>query len=265
LEWIDYLAQHDVSVCVPLRSRSDRLVETIETDDAPISAVVFEKAPGRHVPRDEQTSAMTRNRGRLLGRIHALTKEYTPTNPEVARTHWYEGHDFANFREFIRPEDTVVAQRFDDLMARLRSIPADRESYGLIHTDAHGGNTVFDGDQPTLFDFDDCDYDFFISDIAIALFYAILSFPANRDIGAYARQFLRDMLTGYRRENTLDTRWLELIPTILKRREIVLYVAIHRGLDIDNPGEWAQRYIDERKPRIEDNVPVLDIDFSEFA
>lgn len=265
LDWIDYLAGHGVSVCRPLRSAQDRLVETIETDHAGFSAVVFERAAGEWVRRNDQTPAMTINRGRLLGRMHALSKDYRPHSERAERHHWHEAGDFAHFRSFLGPDDQVVVQRFGDLIADLKSLPAGKDSYGLIHTDAHTSNMFFDGDRPTLFDFDDCAYDFFISDIAISLFYAILFLPDDWDPEEYGRSFLRDMFEGYNEENTLDARWLEVIPMILKRREIVLYVAIHRGMDMNDLDEWCMRYMDGRRERIENNISVLDIDYSAFA
>jgi hypothetical protein len=51
---------------------------------------------------------------------------------------------------------------------------------------------------------------------------------------------------------------------ILKRREILLYVAIHRGFDINNPGEWATRYLGERRERIINDTPVLDLDWTGY-
>ena len=265
LDWIDYLVSHGVSVCQPLRSRQDRLVETIESDHAGFSAVVFEKAAGQMVRRNDQTPAMTVNRGWLLGRMHALTKDFKPCNEQIKRHQWYDDDDFAHYQRYLDPADHIVMQRLNDLIADLRALPANRDSYGLIHCDAHTGNMFFDGDKPTLFDFDDCVYDFYVSDIAIAMFYAILFLPDELDQKDYGRQFLRDMFGGYREENALDARWLEIIPMILKRREIILYVAIHRGMDMNNLDEWCTRYMDGRKERIENNVPVLDIDYSEFA
>ncbi len=265
LEWVDYLASHGLSVCQPLRSRNDRLVESIELDRAGFSVVAFERAAGRWVARNDQTRAMTVNRGKLLGQMHALSKDYNPRDNRITRPQWYDDDDFANYRQYLQSPDGIVVQRFADLIATLRTLPVGRDSYGLIHTDAHTGNIFFDGDEPTLFDFDDSSYDFFISDLAIALFYAILFLPDDWNQEEYARQFLRDIFKGYNQENSLDARWLEVIPMILKRREIILYVAIHRGMDMNNLDEWCTRYMDGRKARIENNVPALDIDYTEFA
>ena len=41
-------------------------------------------------------------------------------------------------------------------------------------------------------------------------------------------------LTGYSRENPLETRRLNGIPYFLKLREIDLYAVIHRSFDVEN-------------------------------
>lgn len=262
LDWIDYLSGHGVSVCKPIRSRGDRLAEGLNANGSQFVAVVFEKAPGSIVLREGWTPRMTYNRGRLLGRIHALTKEYDPPAGAPRRRHWYEDDDLVNHRDYLRPEDSIIADRFDELQAKLRALPIDHDSHGLIHMDAHVGNMHFDGDQPILFDFDDCSYDFFISDLAISLFYAVLMYGDGRE--AFARDFLGRLLEGYRAENSLDRRWREVIPMILKRREIVLFVAIHHGYNDDQFDAWCRRYLDGRKERIRDRVPFLDLDWSQF-
>jgi Ser/Thr protein kinase RdoA (MazF antagonist) len=264
LDWLDYLSSHGLSVCTPLRSKNGDLVESVGNDHGQFIAVCFEKAAGGLVRRDDWTRETTLNRGKLLGRMHALTRQYRSPSDQIKRYNWYDEDDFISYRKYLPSADTVVADRFAELQQALRAIPTDNDSYGLIHMDAHTGNMFFDGDRPTLFDFDDCAYDFFISDIAISLFYAVLMFPPERDREAFGRDFLNTMLEGYRSEYKLDNRWLEVIPMILKRRELVLYVAIHRGFDSDNFDDWCRRYLDGRKEKIDKRVPYLDLDWSEF-
>ena len=226
-------------------------------------AVCFEKAPGGLVKREDWTSRMTYNRGKLLGRMHALTRDYLPRSEKVKRYAWHEEDDFTNYRDYLSDEDAIMADRFAEVQAQIRSIPTVDDSYGLIHMDAHHGNIFFDGDNPTLFDFDDCAYDFFVSDIAISLFYSVLRYPEETR-EEYARDFLNTFLEGYRTEYTLHNRWRDVIPLILERRHLVLYVAIHRGFDTDNFDQWCRNYIDACREQIEKGIPYLDLDWSQF-
>ena len=115
-----------------------------------------------------------------------------------------------------------------------------------------------------LFDFDDCQYTWFADDIAVALFYAVPHDGRSARARDTAREFLGHFLAGYRSENDLDPRWLARIPLFLKRREMDLYIVIHRSIDLANPGAWAASFLDGRREKIENDVPYVDIDFGEF-
>ena len=54
-------------------------------------------------------------------------------------------------------ENFIYAFRRDEgeeLIGHLEMLPMDRESYGLIHQDAHGGNFFVHEGRMTLFDFE---------------------------------------------------------------------------------------------------------------
>jgi len=111
----------------------------------------------------------------------------------------------------------------------------------------------------TLFDFDDCNYSWFINDIAIVLFYIAMG---KEDQAAFTREFMTHFLHGYREENQLDKSWLKEIPAFLKLREIDLYAVIHRSFDVENIDHpWVAMYMENRKQRIEEGIPFIDFDF----
>lgn len=146
-------------------------------------------------------------------------------------------------------------------------MPKDKEGYGLIHTDVHSGNFfVDDNGNITIFDFDDCSYMYFISDIAIALFYCLLSPDTVENKITFSYEFLDHFFRGYREENHLDYKWIKLLPDFLKLRELELYVVIYRSCDMDNPGPWEQNYMNNRKYNIEHDIPFIgaDLDLSRY-
>jgi len=265
LDWIRYLWDNGVSVCRPIASVDEKLVETVSRSADLFVAAAFEKAAGRSLPKDKMTLETFRNRGRQLGQIHALSRNYRPPADKPQRKQWYEEADFARCETFLPRSDEVIAQRMKELIDRLRSTPTNGDNYGLIHFDAHQGNLLFDGERPVLFDFDDCAYDFYVSDLVIPLFYMITFPPSGWSAVDYARHFFGPFLQGYREESFLDDQLLSLAPMILKRRETVLYVAIHRGMDMNNLDPWCARFMQGRRESIERDRPYLDIDFSEFA
>lgn len=259
-EWINYLVEGGVAAARALPSRQGRLVETVEAAEGYWSVTSFEKAQGHLPGRPDVTPELFEQMGRMMGRMHKLTKEYVPSDPAIRRMHWDEDVDTFPVRYLPASDEKVIA-RANELMAHLKSLPRERDSYGLVHIDFHYGNFFVDNGRITLFDFDDCQYNWFAADIAISLFYTVPHHCDSPENLAKAKSFLDCFLKGYERENTLDRQWLQQIPYFLKQREIDLYMVIHRSMDLNHLDKWCASFMDDRKRRIEEGVPYVDIEF----
>jgi amicoumacin kinase len=260
LDWINYLADHGVSVCRAIPSQNSNLVEVIPVDGTYFIASSFEKAPGGFVGEDERKPELFGAIGRMIGRMHALAKEYQPGKPEWKRHSWNEEVE-GSAEKFLPASDQIVIAKFNDLLKYLHTLPRDHDSYGLIHIDFHEGNFFIDDGNIHLFDFDDCQYCWFVADIAIALFYAIPHHCESEEGRKVARRFFDTFMEGYSRENSIDPSWLRQIPHFLKLREIDLYIIIHRSFHLDEIDPWCTSYMKNRKQKIENDVPFVDIDF----
>jgi Ser/Thr protein kinase RdoA (MazF antagonist) len=94
--------------------------------------------------------------GRLLGRIHRLSKSYTLPNPAWSRGAWQDPVNM-NIHDDLMADKSVLGECYRELMAHLLALPQDADGYGMIHQDAHAGNFFVDENgKITLFDFDDC-------------------------------------------------------------------------------------------------------------
>lgn len=264
VDWINYLAAGGTSVSPAIPSANGRLVETIADGQGEHFLVTaFVKAPGQPPWEVGWTPALFETYGQLLGRMHALTKGYRVPDPVWRRPQW-DDEVMLDGAKFLPASEAVAAAKLEQTVAHLRALPRDDDSYGLTHFDAHGSNLVIDGDGTiTLFDFDDCCYCWFVHDIAIVLFYIVMG---AEDEAGFAASFLTHFLRGYRRENRLAPRWLSEIPHFLKLREVDMYTIIHRSFDVENLDDpWCVRYMRDRKRRIENDVPYLDLDFASLA
>jgi Ser/Thr protein kinase RdoA (MazF antagonist) len=204
--------------------------------------------------------------GQIMGRMHALTRNYTPSSPAIKRREWYE--ESSGFAEqCLPPSEQDAIDRFNASGAYLRTLPAPPDAYGLVHTDFHAGNFFLCNGQITLFDFDDCQYSWFVDDIAMAIFYAVLGGHTDEERLARARAFVLPFLQGYYQENWLDPSWFAHIPHFFKVREIGVYAAIHAhcGGDLDKLDEGGRIYLLERRDRIARDVPYLDLDLEAIA
>lgn len=261
VDWINYLHQGGAGVSRAILAENSELVVSIEDDSGDyFLATAFEKAAGSPPSEEILGPGFYEDYGRLLGRMHALTKKYIHKDPVWKRPDWDEPI-MLEVLGWLPESEVKVAQRYIDLKKYLDQLPKSNESYGLIHFDAHMGNMFVDQQGViTLFDFDDCNYSWFVNDIAIVLFYIALG---KEDQGAFTREFMTHFLTGYRMENELDQAWLKEMPYFLKLREIDLYAVIHRSFDVENIDHpWVAMFMDGRKQRIQGEVPFIDFDFS---
>lgn len=258
LDWVEYLSKNNANVCIPIYSLHNNLVEIIPVShDNYFIATAFSKAPGRHMVKDDATEPLFKQWGKSIGKMHCLTKSYVQKDGIMNRPIWYDDPIFYNANEYLPFDHKIVADKLYELVDKLKELPKEKDGYGLIHTDIHSGNFFIDGGNITVFDFDDCSYQYFISDIAIALFYCLLSPDTTEHRLAFADRFLTAFLEGYREENQLDNKWLLLLPEFLKLRELELYVVIYRSCDMNNPGPWEQNYMNNRKTNIENDLPFL--------
>jgi amicoumacin kinase len=265
IDWINTLAAGGAGVARAVPSAKGALVEAIDDGmGGQFLATAFVKAAGMKPWQAGWTPALYEAYGCLIGRLHTLTKDYRPPQPDWRRPEWNDPV-FEFVESYLPPDERVARVKFATELKHLSTLPRDRDSYGLCHQDAHGGNLLVDETgRLTLFDFDDCAYNWFVNDIAICLFYTAMG---EQHTPAFAEEFLTHFLRGYRQENQLARAWLAEIPHFLKVREIEMFAVIYRDFDMSSgpdaiDDEWCAEYMAGRKERIEGDVPYLEVDFA---
>ncbi len=268
VDFINYLAAGGASVAGATVSARGELVE--EIDDGAgghFLATAFHFAPGVRPGEVGWSAARRENYGRLIGRMHALTKRYAPPDP-TWRRHAWPADTVDSARAQLAEADPLALDRFLALVERVEGLPRGRDDYGLIHFDAHEGNFFIDGDTITLFDFDDCGYNWLANDLAMVFFYQ----AQGRDDGeSYLAAFLPDFLRGYAAENRLEPHWTGLIHDFMTMREIELYAVIPGAFDVSHadvaddvaaiPYEWPRRFMRGRRERIAAGRRFVEIEF----
>ena len=262
LEWVDHLVACGVSCSPVILSERGRTVEKIDAEDSYFIVSGFEKAEGRLCVKEDWTERMIHMWGRTLGRMHAATMSYQPSDAAIRRHDWRQEVSHYVSRH-LPSEQTVVIEKCRQLQQRLGELPTGQEAFGLVHSDLHHGNFFVDNGRMTVFDFDDCHYDWFVHDLAMPLFYVMRSAEVDSDDTAFAESFLKTFLSGYNEEHQLETRWFEILPLFLKVREMELYIIMYAEEALEE-NDWCRRFMEGRRQRIENDVPVIDFDFSKL-
>jgi Ser/Thr protein kinase RdoA (MazF antagonist) len=264
LHFVNYLAENGVRVSQPLPSSNGNLIETLQAEGIAFHAVLFAKGHGMRVPDNGyhyregvSIDEYFHNWGRVLGQMHRLTKAYQPLSESSRRPDWFAWEDANGFPYGERLP--VIQEKYDELIAELRALPKDVDSFGLIHNDFNDGNFTVDYDNGdiTVFDFDDCCYFWFMYDIACAweggIGRTMLRPQAERR--DFMDHYMEQVIEGYNRENTLSTEWPDQLPLFL--RLIQMQELMHFAQYLDDPDEELQSELRYKIHCIENDIPYM--------
>lgn len=258
IEWIEYLHQNNASVSRVVLSIHGNHIEQVHSHNGSYFIVsAFEKAKGNFVRYDKIDSDFNYKFGKAVGKLHKLSKQYKPNHKRIE---WFEDDNIQQFAlKYLPQTDRIVLEKYEALVAKIKKLPNNYESYGLIHTDLHFGNMYYDGSDFTFFDFDDSAYSYYIADIAIIIFYQFgLREYTDQEKEELTFQFLKYFCKGYLEENDLEFSWFDHINDFLKLRELILYIVIYAaGPEVIN-SPWAQNYFKLHKERIFNDIPFFD-------
>ena len=266
VEWINYLAEHGLRVARAVPSFAGKLVEAIPAEVGVFLVTVFEKAPGGSPPDKIWGPELFQKMGSFMGQMHHLTRGFIPSEPRFRRLDFYsEAKGFA--AKNLPASEQEVIERFDANLEYLRGLPVEPDNFGMVHTDFHGGNFFVHEGEITLFDFDDCQYSWFVDDIALSLFYAVPETGKPRAIARAGEVFLENFLRGYRQHYTLDPAWFAQVPYFHKTREMAVYAVVyaHTEGDFDKLRGWGRRFMQGRREKILKNQLYVDLDFVKIA
>lgn len=262
VDWVNFLAEHGAPVSRALPSPQGELVEQIAADDALFSVVCYAQAPGERPEGAALTAEFFQNWGQVIGQLHALTTHYTPPQASGQIDAWNVGT--AQRRQAIPADQSLALEKFDALLAHLQSLPTDRQSFGLIHNDLQANNLRLHRGALMVIDFDDCEQNWFISDLATALYFTLWEKPPSQSNEAFAAFVLENLLAGYRRQRPLDATWVEQIPIFLKVQELWIYSAINQFNQIAQHGQGEtlppkhRTLLTRYRQNIEQDIPYLE-------
>jgi Ser/Thr protein kinase RdoA (MazF antagonist) len=265
LEFIDYLAHNGACVSTVIHSKQDHIVEQLFINKTEYFSVsVFEKAPGTYVKDIDKTPIFWEHFGVEVGRLHRLTKDFKPIHK---RREW-DQEDIEDLAErHLEEDDKEVVAIYRSLKKQIMTYPKHHDNYGLIHTDLHFHNMYYHDHQLTFFDFDDCTYMHFVSDIAIVIYYSFQHLVVGEhsldkeDYNKQVKAVFSDFMNGYFKENHLAKEDLQHINTFLQFRAALLYIVLVASGFKYHKEEGYRKFCMHQKERALRNLMALDVDY----
>ncbi len=226
IDWVVYLTENDVPAVRPIQSTNGRYIEKVEKDGGHLNVVVFEKARGKHLdhrnPQDWSDETII-DFGKITGKMHTLAKNY-----QTKTSKRYEFQPSLDIKNMLKNEDDEIVEIIVKIFHEAESLPKDKNGYGLVHGDLHTGNFFVENNRiSAILDFDRTCYKWFISEVAVALFYPLYATHLSKDKEKqieFIKRFIPLFMEGYNTENTLDSFWMEKIDLFVKVRHAILYM-----------------------------------------
>lgn len=261
-DWIGYLADHGVPAARVIPSCEGRVVEVIILQGG-FTAVAYERARG-HLPRkDELTLPFWNRLGAITGRMHRLARDYVlPVGVDRSAETVCGPFSFGS----IPPDQEAVISRARDVLTDMSTWPRGRDSWGLIHGDLHPNNLfVTETGEMTLFDFDDFCENWYLLDIATALFFGMWAGHPGETNRAWYDDLYEAFITGYDLESSLDQEWLgNRFQTAMKYQELCCYTMLNDDWHLGDGGHWEdvppgwKMVLERYRRNIEGDVPAVE-------
>ena len=113
IEWVNYLAANGVPAARAVPSERGNLVEPIAAGDGShFTAVSFERARGNHPTKVDWQDGLAVKLGQIVGRMHALTKDFEPSDVRFRRHEWCDDYPDGFAAMYLPPTETAVIDKF---------------------------------------------------------------------------------------------------------------------------------------------------------
>lgn len=268
IEFVNYLGDNDVPLARVVPSENGRMVETVDDGrGGQFLIYAFEKIDGALSEPEDWTDSFVSEWGEIIGAMHRLTRQFEPSDMIYKRRQWFQD-DIYNFDKYVPAQDTVTLKNCQAVRDKIKQYPTDKNSFGLIHGDLHHGNFFKNNDgRIVVFDFDDCEYHYLISDVTMPLYYTYLSMrkKGEKNLTGFAENFFARFMAGYKKNYRLDKFWFDKMDDFLMLRSAILFTIFNQVWPDYENDEKKKAMVDNHRNILSGASRMIDIDFVKLA
>ena len=223
-EFVRFLAENGAPVADVIPSVQGRAVERLEAEGKTLYVSLFAYAKGMLIAdngyRYREGAPLSEyffNAGKALGAIHRLSKAYPPVH---RRPDYFDKYNMEYLDRLIPDGYSELKKAVAKRLDAFRTLPRDKDCYGLVHFDFSDGNYHIDMDTGaiTVFDFDNCMNCWDMFDLANLWLHNEGWTRQEPDPGkrfTLMQQCFAIQLQGYRTETDLPEEMLETLPLFI--------------------------------------------------
>lgn len=253
VSWTNYLFEHGTGVSAAICSFNNRLiVEGMFPEEKLV--VLYKAAEGVHLSRSNWHASTIKEIGKMIGRMHLVTKKYERQQNILYLKNWHENEEY-QFLKYIPENEKSIRDESQSILKQINELPQSKDTYGLLHGDIWLENVlVSDRSEITLIDFQDCEKHYYLYDLAVPIYSALeFSFSGNANIKDYGKSILHSIIEGYLQENYISDGMIEKMPLFFKLKEIFEYSLMHMYWNKDDLSEEQIRILNLYRLRLENN------------
>lgn len=263
LAFVAFLAARGMNVCKPIPTRDGKLCVALSLEGESHVVTCFEHAPGRKITPEDIAPPIYEKLGGVLAQLHTHTLDLPPGHPALARAHWHESR-------LLREDMAGLENRFSpgfgasviDLIDKLRAMPVNPMTFGLVHADPCLGNCFLHEDKLWIFDFDNCEQGHFVQDFATILYDSIYCRVLNKFADAGLNDRIAPLWAGLWRGYSRKGPLTEVDPVQFKRffllREAIIYGHYQRTLDVASLDDSLKAGLEVMRQNVENQEHQVD-------
>ena len=241
-----------------MKSKNGVYVESKEAkDNTFFHATLWKKAPGCTVNSKPWTNILVQNWGKLVGRMHSVTSKYKP-NRKFRRPEWNQIFSMKELKKDLINHKDIIEKQFE-LNIYLESLPKTKESYGMIHSDIESENIFVKDNQLMLIYFDDCQYNWFVFDIAVILRASTWQMQNRNNHKDPLKWFFGNFMKGYLSIYKIGERWLRELPIMLRVIELRSFIHALTKVDRSKFSDIERDWFKKSRESILEGKPMVDI------
>lgn len=225
LEYVRFLRENGASVAGVLDSADGNLLEEVSCQGHVFFAALFERAKGKMLAENNYRyregaplAEYFYNCGKVLGRIHQLSKEYRPV---YRRESFLERFSADSIERLVPDSLPALKEKMALLLEKLDALDRGADSFGMLHFDFNDGNyhIDFDTGQITVYDFDNACFGWYLYDLAELWVHGVgwVQFePRAEKRREFMDEYFAEVLAGYRSETALADAAPENLPLLIQ-------------------------------------------------
>ncbi len=248
LAFVNHLYSENVPVAPALNTSEGLLAFELQTKSGFFICSSIKFAEGIHIDESSQgwNIRFFKEWGRNIALIHASSIRFDTSNSTTVRWEWKNELLFRRAEVLIPPEDTESRRELQEIFSECECLSKSNNDFGLIHADHAPQNFRYaiEANRITAFDFGNCCYHWFISDLAISL--STIRRKPNRE------EIKEGILNGYSSIRALPRDYEKQIDLFIRLR--VLYFYLSRLHMWTNPTEQQKRELLQIRNRVHSKI-----------